>query len=75
MFKMNYLKKDRGKVVVRLGRRIGKNGSRRWVSVEGGDEMKNKIKIKIYRLTAGNLTKRAKGIYKKVSNVHNLIFK
>jgi hypothetical protein len=30
--------------------------------VEGRDEMKNKIKIKIYRLTAGNLTKRAKGI-------------
>jgi hypothetical protein len=40
---MNYLK-DRGNPVVRLGRRIGKNGSRHWVSVEGGDEMKNKIK-------------------------------
>jgi hypothetical protein len=36
-----------------------KNGSRRWVSVEGGDEMKNKIKN---RLTAENLTKRAKEI-------------
>jgi hypothetical protein len=34
--------------------------------------MKNKIKK--YRLTAGNLTKRGKGIYKKVSNVYNLIF-
>jgi hypothetical protein len=30
---------------------------------------------KKYRLTVGNLTKRAKGIYKKVSNVQNLIFK
>jgi hypothetical protein len=38
-----------------------------------GDEMKNKIKK--YRLTAGNLIKRAKGIYKKVSNVQNLMFK
>jgi hypothetical protein len=35
--------------------------------VRRGDEMGNKIKI--YRLTARNLTKRAKGIYKKVSNV------
>jgi hypothetical protein len=33
---------------------------------------KNKIK---YRLIAKNLTKRAKGIYKKDSNVQNLIFK
>jgi hypothetical protein len=43
------------------------------------DEIKNKInkyKYKyIYRLTAGKLIKRAKGIYKKVSNVWNLIFK
>jgi hypothetical protein len=32
-----------------------------------GDEMKNKIiKKYICRLTAGNITKRAKGIYKKV---------
>jgi hypothetical protein len=38
-----------------------------------GAEMKNKIKK--YRLTAGNLIKRAKGIYKKVSNVQNLMFK
>jgi hypothetical protein len=59
--------------VVRLGRCIGKNGSQHWVSVGRGDEMKNKIKK--YRLTAGNLIKRAKGIYKKVSNVQNLLFK
>jgi hypothetical protein len=38
------------------------------------DEMKNKT-IKKYKLTAGKLTKRAKGIYRKVSNVQNLIFK
>jgi hypothetical protein len=36
---------------------------------------KNKIIKNIYRLTIGNLTKRAKGIYKKDSNVHNLLFK
>jgi hypothetical protein len=30
---------------------------------------------KKYRLTTGNLTKIAKGIYKKVSNVQDLIFK
>jgi hypothetical protein len=35
-------------------------------------EEKNKKK---YRLTAGSLTKRAKRIYKNVSNVQNLIFK
>jgi hypothetical protein len=58
-----------GKTAVRLVRRIGKNGSRSWVGVEEGDE------IKKYRLTVGNLTKIAKGIYKKVSNVQNLIFK
>jgi hypothetical protein len=29
----------------------------------------------IYRLIVGNLTKIAKGIYKKVSNVQKLIFK
>jgi hypothetical protein len=57
--------------VVRQGRHIGKNGSRHWVGVEGGDEIKNKK----YRLTTGDLTKRAKEIYKKVSNVQNLIFK
>jgi hypothetical protein len=60
--------------VVQLGLCIGKNGSRRWVSVGRRDEMKNKI-IYIYRLITGNLTKIAKGIYKKVSNVQNLIFK
>jgi stress response protein YsnF len=40
------------------------------------DEMKNKT-IKIYRerLTVGKLTKKAKKIYKKVSNDQNLIFK
>jgi hypothetical protein len=44
--------------MLRLGQRIGKNGSWHWASVESGDEMKNKIKK--YRLIAGNLTKRAK---------------
>jgi hypothetical protein len=39
------------------------------------DEIKNKIIKYIYRLTVGKLTKRAKGIYKKVSNVQNLILK
>jgi hypothetical protein len=38
--------------------------------------VKNKtIKIYIYRLTTGKLTKRAKRIYTNVSNVQNLIFK
>jgi hypothetical protein len=60
---------------VRMGRRIRKNGSRHWVGVGRRDEMKNKIIIYIYRLITGNLTKRAKGIYKKASNVQNLIFK
>jgi hypothetical protein len=59
--------------VVRLGRHIGKNGSRRWVDAGMRDKMKNKI-IYIYRLTAWNLTKRAKGIYKKICNIQNLIF-
>jgi hypothetical protein len=59
--------------VVRLGRCIEKNGSRYWVSAGRSDEMKNKIKK--YRLTTGKLTKRAEGIYKKVSNFQNLIFK
>jgi hypothetical protein len=53
--------------------RIGKNRSRHWVGVGRGDEMKNKIKK--YRLTIGNLTKRGKRIYKNVSHVQNLIFK
>jgi hypothetical protein len=39
------------------------------------DEIKKIIRIYIYRLTAENLTKRAKGICKKISNVQNLIFK
>jgi hypothetical protein len=44
---------------------------------ERQDEKNKIIKtyIYIYRLTVGNLTKRAKGIYKKDSNVHNLLFK
>jgi hypothetical protein len=74
-FKRNYLKKDRGKVAVRLGRRIRKNGSRRWVGTGRRYEMKNKIIKYICRLTTEKLTKRAKGIYKNVSNVQNLIFK
>jgi hypothetical protein len=60
---------------VRLGWCIGKNGSRHWVSEGRRDEMKNKTIIYIYRLTTDKLNKRAKGIYKKVSNVQNLIFK
>jgi hypothetical protein len=56
--------------VVRLGRRIGKNGSRGWVVAGRRDEMKKK-----YKLSAGNLTKRGKRIYKKVSNAQNLLFK
>jgi hypothetical protein len=62
--------------VVRLGHHIRKNGSRHWVGEGMRDEMKNNkyIFIYIYRLTAGNLTKRAKGIYKKASNIQNLIF-
>jgi hypothetical protein len=66
-----------GKAAVRLGRRIGKNGPRHWVGAGMRDEIKNNkyIYLYIYRLTAGNLTKRAKRIYKKVSNVQNLIFK
>jgi hypothetical protein len=38
---------------------------KKWVGTGRGNE----IKKYIYRLTAGNLTKRAKGICKKVSNV------
>jgi hypothetical protein len=47
--------------VMQLGQRIGKQTR----------EEKNKKN----RLTAGNLTKIAKGIYKKVSNIQDLIFK
>jgi hypothetical protein len=64
--------------MVRLGRRIGKNGSRHWVGAGMRDEIKiiiNTIYIYIYRLTADNLTERATGIYKNVSNIQNLIFK
>jgi hypothetical protein len=39
---MNYIKKDMGKATVRLGWRIGKNGSWHWVGAERGDEMKKK---------------------------------
>jgi hypothetical protein len=71
---MNYLKKQGQasgatmpahwqKWVVSLGR-CGK---------ERPDEKNNKNNI--YILIAGKLTKRAKGIYKNVSNVQNLIFK
>jgi hypothetical protein len=60
-------KKDSGKAAVRLGRHIGKNGSRHWVGAGKGDEMKNKMKK--CRLIVGNLAKRVKGKYKKVSNV------
>jgi hypothetical protein len=63
---------------VRLGRRIGKNGAQHWGGAGMRDEMKNKIiniYIYIYRLTAGNLTRRDKGIYKNISNVQNLRFK
>jgi hypothetical protein len=55
---------------VQLGWRIRKNGSQHWVGAGRIDEMRNKIINKyIYRLIAGNLTKRDKGIYKKVSNI------
>jgi hypothetical protein len=37
-----------------------------------GVGMRGVMNIYIYRLTAENLTKRAKGIYKNVSNVQNL---
>jgi hypothetical protein len=60
-----------GKPVVRLGWRIRKNGHGAGsVWKERRDEKKY-----MYSLTTGNLTKRAKGIYKKVSTVQNLIFK
>jgi hypothetical protein len=39
--------KDRGKATVRLGRRIGKNGSSHWVGAGRRDEMKNKTIIYI----------------------------
>jgi hypothetical protein len=66
------VKKNRGKAVVRPGQRIGKNGSRHWVGAGTREEIKIiniYIYIYVYRLTAGNLTKRAKGIYKKISNI------
>jgi hypothetical protein len=57
MFKRNCIKKDRGKVAVRLGRRIRKNGSWHWVGAGMRDEIKIiiiTIYIYIYRLTAEN---------------------
>jgi hypothetical protein len=45
---------------------------KKWVAALGRCR-KERRKIK-YRLTIRNLTKRAKGIHKKVSNVQNLIF-
>jgi hypothetical protein len=51
--------------VVRLGQRIGKNGSWHRVGAGRRDEMKKCI----YILTVGNLSKGAKGIYTEVSNV------
>jgi hypothetical protein len=62
--KMNYLK-NRGLPIVRLGQRIGKNGSWHRVGAGRRDEMKKCI----YILTVGNLSKGAKGIYTEVSNV------
>jgi hypothetical protein len=61
---------------VRLDRHIRKNGSWHWVGAGMRDEMNNNkyIYLYIYRLTVGNLTKRAKGIYKNVFNIQNLIF-
>jgi hypothetical protein len=40
VFKWNCIKKDKGKVVMRLGRRIGINGSRQWVGAGMRDEIK-----------------------------------
>jgi hypothetical protein len=51
----------------------------KWVVALGrcGNERRdeNNNNNNIYRLTVENLTKRTKRIYKKVSNVQNLIFK
>jgi hypothetical protein len=75
-FKRNHIKRQ-GQSCGATGPAHWKKGSRHWVGAGMRDEMKkiNNNKKYIYRLTAGNLTKSAKGIYKKVSNVHNLIFK
>jgi hypothetical protein len=52
--------------MVRLGRRIGKNGSRHWVGAGMRDEIKIiNIYIYIYRLTARNLTKRVREYIKR----------
>jgi hypothetical protein len=64
---MNYLKKQ--------GQASGATGPtlwEKWVTVLGRCEKERrdeKNKKNIYRLTAGNLTKRVKRIYKNVSNV------
>jgi hypothetical protein len=50
----------------------------KWVVALGrcGNERRDENNNKnIYRVNAENLTKRTKRIYKKVSNVQNLIFK
>jgi hypothetical protein len=73
---MNYLKRQR-----QSWGTTGPTHWEKWIAALGrcGNERrdeKNKIiKKYIYRLTVGNLTRRAKGIYKNISNVQNLIFK
>jgi hypothetical protein len=51
--------------VVRLGRRIGKNGLQHWVGAGTRDEMKKNKIIYIYKLTIGNLTKRVREYIKR----------
>jgi hypothetical protein len=63
---MNYLKKQ--------GQASGVTGPAHcesWVATLGryGKESRDERKNKKYRLTTGNLTKRAKRIYKKISNI------
>jgi hypothetical protein len=65
-------KKTRAKLWCNRAGALKKNGSRHWVGAGMREEIKIiniYIYIYIYRLTARNLTKRAKGIYKKVSNI------
>jgi hypothetical protein len=49
----------------------------KWVAALGqcGRRRRDEKENKKYRLTTGNLTKRPKGMYKKVSSIQNLIFK